>query len=232
MTPPGVVEMTPKVFPNRRAAGRQLARLLQTRAAGRPHVDTVVIGLPRGGVPVAHEIALGLDAPLDALVVRKLGTPVCREMAMGALAEGGVRYLDDRIMRQAGVTAEQLASIEAFEQSLLDRRAAMYRTGRRPLSLTGRAAVVVDDGMATGATAIAACRAAYVRGAVHVTLAVPVASPQAVYALRAEVDDVVVLEVPRSLRSVGQWYDDFSQVDDAEVLACLADRATRSVDVD
>ena len=210
------------VFADRRDAGRRLGRRL-LRELGAEQ-DTLVLALPRGGVPVAVDVAAALRAPLDVLLVRKLGVPLQPELAMGAVAEGGIRYLRRDILRRARVTQEQLAAVLERELAELERRADRYRGGRVPVSPAGRRVVVVDDGIATGATAVVACRAAAALGARSVVLAAPVAAPEAVRALRSHVA-VVVLEQPRRFGGVGRWYERFPQVPDEEVLQCLAGAA-------
>jgi predicted phosphoribosyltransferase len=209
-------------FRDRRAAGRELGARLATLRGGRP----VVLGLPRGGVPVAYEVALALDAPLDVIIVRKVGVPSQPELGMGAIGEGGTRVLNERVLRAAGVTGPQLEAVEARERTELERRAARFRGDRPMVALDGRTAVVVDDGLATGATALAAVRTARDRGAPRVVLAVPVAPPESIRALSAEAE-VVVLRAPPDLRSVGEWYQDFRQVPDDDVVELLADAAAR-----
>lgn len=210
-------------FRDRRSAGEALARALVGRVDGD---DVVVLGLPRGGVPVAAEVAAALDAPLDIICVRKLGHPRNPEFGLGALGEGGVAVLDHALMAYADVTADDLAPVARREQIELDRRAGLYRGGRPALPLTGHTAVIVDDGLATGVTARAAIRVARARGARRVVLAVPVAAPDAELALRNEADDVVAVTVPHDLRAVGHWYDDFTPTRDAEVIAALSPRHT------
>ncbi|MGW4228074.1 phosphoribosyltransferase family protein [Streptomyces sp. NPDC004980] len=205
-------------FTDRTDAGRRLAGALGHL---RPR-DPVVLGLPRGGVPVAFEVARALGAPLDVIVVRKLGVPYHPELGFGAIGEGGVRVISDEIVRHAGVREKDLVSVERAEEAELLRRARTYREGRPRLPLTGRAVVVVDDGIATGATARAACRVVRALGAAHVVLAVPVASPDVVERLRADVDEVVCLSTPSLFSAVGEWYRDFSQTSDEEVVALLA----------
>ncbi|WP_069172839.1 phosphoribosyltransferase family protein [Streptomyces griseus] len=206
------------LFTDRTDAGRQLAEALRHLRQR----DPVVLGLPRGGVPVAYEVARELDAPLDVAVVRKLGVPYHPELGFGAIGEGGVRVISDEIVRHAGVRAEDLTSVERTEEAELVRRAHAYREGRPRLPLTGRAVVVVDDGIATGATARAACRVVRAQGAAYVVLAVPVASPDAVARLRDDVDEVVCLSTPNLFSAVGEWYRDFSQTTDEEVVSLLA----------
>ncbi len=200
-------------FGDRRDAGRRLADAL----VGRVDESAVVLALPRGGVPVAAEVARSLGLQLDVIVVRKLGVPSHPEYAMGAIGELGVRILDGDVIRSTGVSDEELARVEAAERAELDRRAHRYRGDRPALPLVGRTAVLVDDGMATGSTALAASQVARLLGASKVVLAVPTASERAVVELRRAVDEVVCVHVPPDFRSVGQWYDDFSQTTDDEV---------------
>ncbi|MFF3908904.1 phosphoribosyltransferase family protein [Streptomyces sp. NPDC001848] len=205
------------VFTDRLEAGRQLgARLRHLR--GR---DLVVLGLPRGGVPVAAEVAEALGAPLDVCLVRKLGVPFQPELGMGAIGEDGVRVINDAVVREARVTPEELAQVEEREREVLELRARRYRGGRSPAPVEGRTVVVVDDGVATGSTARAACRIARARGAARIVLAVPVAPHDWTERLADEADELVCLDTPRIFFAVGQFYADFAQVDDAEVAACL-----------
>lgn len=207
------------VFRDRQDAGRRLAELLATHSGE----HAVVLALPRGGVPVAAEVARALGAPLDVIVVRKLGVPFHPEYAMGAIGEGGVRIIDGDVIRATRVTDEQLARVDTIEREELARRAQRYRGDRPPVPLVGRTAIVVDDGMATGSTALAAAQVARRLGAAEVVLAVPVASSQAVAELRRHVDEVVSVHTPDDFRAVGQWYDDFSETSDDEVVALLAE---------
>jgi putative phosphoribosyl transferase len=211
-------------FRDRVDAGRQLAVLLADvpSTGGGPPDDVLVLGLPRGGVPVAAEVALALGAPLDLLVVRKLGVPRQPELAMGAIGEHGVRIVDQERVREAGVNDLVLAAVEAHERAELERRANLYRGDRAPMWLRGRTALVVDDGIATGSTALAAVAVARELGARRVVVAAPVASLQAVEALTGEADDVRCLFVPARFQAVGQWYDDFSPTTDQEVVDTLA----------
>jgi putative phosphoribosyl transferase len=181
----------------------------------------VVLGLPRGGVPVAYEVAEALDAPLDVIVVRKLGMPSQPELAMGAIGEDGVRVLNAGVLRAAGIDAERLASVERAERAELQRRVATLRRGRHRIPLTGRIAVVIDDGVATGATARAACDVARGHGAARVVLAVPVIADSSVAQLATVADEVVYVLAPRWLSSVGQWYNDFRQTSDEQVVDLL-----------
>jgi putative phosphoribosyl transferase len=212
------------VFRDRVDAGRQLALRLTDLRLTRP----VVVGLPRGGVPVAAQVARRLRAPLDVIVVRKLGAPRNPEVAMGALGEGGVLVLNDDVVARAGVSERALRAVQAREQRELDRRVLRFRGGRPGASLSNRTVVVVDDGVATGATARAACQVASAAGAAQVVLAVPVVAPDVLPALRAVADQVVFVEAPAQLYAVGQWYDDFRQVDDAEVVELL-EQASREL---
>ncbi|MGA6870512.1 phosphoribosyltransferase family protein [Streptomyces pratensis] len=205
-------------FTDRTDAGRRLAVAL--RHLGRR--DPVVLGLPRGGVPVAYEVAQALGAPLDVIVVRKLGVPYHPELGFGAIGEGGVRVISEEIVRRTGVGEKDLVAVERAEAAELVRRAHAYREGRPRLPLEGRAVVVVDDGVATGATARAACQVVRAQGAAYVVLAVPVASPDAAARLREDADEVVRLSAPALFSAVGEWYRDFSQTSDEEVVALLA----------
>jgi putative phosphoribosyl transferase len=212
------------MFADRADAGRRLAvRLSALR--GR---DVVILGLPRGGVPVAFQIAQSLQAPLDVIVVRKLGVPYEAEVAMGAIGECGVRVVNRSVVDAAGVTPKQFALVEQSERRELVRRVARFRGGRAPVPLDGRTAVVVDDGIATGATARAACQVVRALGAARVVLATPVAPPDIADEMRRYTDEVVCLHTPQSFRSIGQFYADFTQTSDAEVNYLLA-RPTRAV---
>ncbi|MCB8905623.1 MULTISPECIES: alpha/beta family hydrolase [unclassified Streptomyces] len=204
-------------FTDRTDAGRQLAARLD-HLKGR---DVVVLGLPRGGVPVAAEVADALDAPLDICLVRKLGVPQQPELAMGALGEGGVRVVNERVLQEAGVGARDLAAVEEREHAELDQRARRYRGSRPSVPLEGRTVLVVDDGLATGATALAACRVVRARGAARIILAVPVAPRGWKARLGGEADETVSVHAPELFYAIGQFYRDFTQTTDAEVLASL-----------
>jgi len=206
-------------FRDRADAGRQLAARL---ASWRANPRAVVVGLPRGGVVVAAEVAASLGLALDVLVVRKLGLPGREEVAMGAIGEGGVVVLDAATIRSSWVTDEGLANVQRVERDELERRVRLYRGDRPATPLAGRDVLIVDDGIATGATARAACRVARARGASRVVVAVPVASTSAARALRADADEVVSLFIDGGAFAVGASYDDFDQTTDAQVLACLS----------
>jgi putative phosphoribosyl transferase len=203
-------------FRDRTEAGRALGAALRGRE---PPGTVVVLGLPRGGVPVAAEVARALHAPLDVFVVRKLGTPGHRELAMGAIASGGVRVLNDDVVRHQGVSARTVDAVAARELIELQRREQAYRGGRPPTELTGRTALLVDDGLATGATMRAAAQAVRAAGAARVVVAVPVGAADSLQAVPA--DDVVCLHIPQSFGAVGAYYRDFTQTTDEEVRRLL-----------
>jgi len=213
--------MTQRVFEDRRDAGRRLAILLREHG---PWSHPVVLGIPRGGVPVAAPVAEALAAPLDVLVVRKLGLPHHEEVAMGAIGEEGARVLNEDVLRHGGVDERALAAVERRERAELEARVLRFRGDAPPIDLVGRSAIVVDDGVATGATAKVACLMARQRGAASVVLAVPVASPDAAVDLLASpaIDELVCLATPPTFMAVGQYYLDFGQTTDAEVQALLA----------
>lgn len=210
-------------FTDRTDAGRQLADRLQHLRAS----DSVALGLPRGGVPVAAEVSHALGIPLDVIVVRKLGVPYQPELAMGAVGEGGVRVVNDDVIRIADVSDETLQRVEDAELAELSRRSARFRQGRDPVPLDGRTAIVIDDGIATGATARAACQIARAHGARSVVLAVPIAPPDAVRSFQDVADEVVCVASPAALSSIGQWYQDFTQTPDEEVTRLLDEAASR-----
>jgi predicted phosphoribosyltransferase len=205
-------------FSDRRDAGRRLATQLLPLAALRP----IVVALPRGGVPVGAEIAAALGAPLEILAVRKLGAPHNPEYGIGAIAEDGTRVLDPEALAVLGIDGGELDSIVAREAEEVRRRVAVYRRDRPPLPLEGRTVIVVDDGVATGVTDTAALRAIRRRHPQRTILAVPVCAADSIARLRAEADEVVCPLTPPLLYGIGNWYDDFSQVSDREVLAALA----------
>ena len=210
-------------FSDRHDAGRQLAAQL----TGFRGSNIVVLGLPRGGVPVAFEVARSLDAPLDVIVVRKLGVPFQPELAMGAVGEDGARVLNEDVISSAGISAKELAKVEDAERAEVHRRARRFRGERPRQPLDGRTALIIDDGIATGATARAACAVARAHGAARVVLAVPVAPPSVIRELRRAGQDVVCVESPELLRAIGQWYGDFTQTTDEEVVALLDKAATQ-----
>jgi len=212
------------LFVDRSDAGRHLARRLRHLRG----TDVVVLGLPRGGVPVASEVAADLHAPLDVIVVRKLGVPFQPEYGFGAIGEDGIRIVEDHIVRQTRLTGTQIAEVEARERIVLDRRVSRLRGDHPPVPLAGRTVIIVDDGIATGSTARAACMVARARGARRVTLAVPVGSVEGAAALRQDADEVVCLHTPARFSAIGEWYDDFSQVTDQEV-TILLDKATAAL---
>lgn len=205
------------IFADRIDAGERLAKGLAHLAGS----ECVVLAIPRGGVIVGEVIARELGAPLDVVVPRKIGAPGNPELAIGAVAPG-IRVLDPRMVGALGVTDRYLEREIAEQEAEIERRQHAYRGGRPPRPVEGRVAIVVDDGVATGSTAVAALRWARARGAGRVVLAVPVAPPQSLERLRAEADEVVVLETPQPFLAVGEWYRDFDQTTDEQVVSALA----------
>jgi len=205
-------------FRDRKYAGRALAKRL-VNLAGRS--DVTVLALPRGGTPVAYEVAKALHAPLGVLVVRKLGVPWNPEFAMGAIASGGERLLDDMLVRELGISAEAVEEVVRSEEYELERRERVYRGGRPAPDLHGRVVILVDDGLATGSTMRVAVRAARRQAPARVVVAAPVAAPEACELLRGEADEVVCAEMPDPFLGVGRWYLDFSQTSDEEVCRLL-----------
>lgn len=205
------------LFNDRADAGRQLAKAL----AGFARDDPVVVGLPRGGVPVAFEVARSLGAPLDVIVVRKLGVPYRPELGMGAVGESGSCVVNRQVMALTGVSEDVLAVVEQRETAAVAEAAARFRGDRPPVPLLGRTVIVVDDGIATGSTARAACRLARARGAARVVLAVPVAPKGTERRMRPDADDVICLVTPRQFGAVSRFYDDFGQVPDDQVMKLL-----------
>jgi predicted phosphoribosyltransferase len=205
-------------FADRRDGGRLLAERLSSYAR-RPGV--VVLGLPRGGMPVAAEVASALHAPLDVFVVRKLGVPGHEELAMGAIASGGVRVLNSDVVRAARISRPALERVAARELATLESRERSYRGARPPVEVRDRTAILVDDGLATGATMRAAIAALRDRGAAEIVVAVPTAPRETCEALSREVDDVVCATMPEPFTAVGLWYEDFAPVTDEEVRALL-----------
>jgi putative phosphoribosyl transferase len=212
------------LFQDRHEAGRHLAAKL-LHYAGRD--DVVVLALPRGGVPVGFEVARALGAPLDVFLVRKLGVPGQPELAMGAIASGGVRVLNERVMSVLGITAEELDRVTAAELEELERREREYRDGRPPVDVTGRVAILVDDGLATGASMRAAVEALRRRNPGRSVVAVPVGAPETCADLGREADEVICSQEPPEFYAVGLWYENFAQTTDDEVRQLLARAAGR-----
>ena len=210
-------------FRDRAMAGRRLAEKLEAHA-GRE--ETIVLGLARGGVPVAYEVASHLRLPLDVFVVRKLGLPGFGELAMGAIASGGVRVLNENVLQELEPYADALIEeATTMELGELERRETEYRDGRPPLEVRGRIVILVDDGLATGASMRAAAAALRQKGAAKIVVAVPVGSPQTCEELEEEVDETICAMTPEWFHSVGRHYEDFSQTTDDEVRELLADAA-------
>jgi predicted phosphoribosyltransferase len=208
-------------FQDRRQAGRALAERLRALRDEGALPDPVVLALPRGGVAVAREVARELGAPLDVLVVRKIGAPFHEEYGIGAIAGDDEPLYDERALRRLGLTEAELAPVVARERAELRRREERYRQGRPAPEVRGRTVIVVDDGLATGSTARAALRALRRRGPGRLVLAVPVGAPEAAELMRAEADEVVCLYRPAAFQAVGLWYDDFEQLTDGDVLDAL-----------
>ncbi len=208
-------------FRNRSDAGRRLGVALRSRRLQRP----VVFALPRGGVPVAAEVCAALDAPLDLVIARKIGVPVQPELAMGAVAQGGEPVRNEDVIDLVGVTEAEFAAVCAQERREIERRRRRYLGDRPPVDVAGRTAIVVDDGIATGATVRAALRAVRARQPHKMVLAVPVAPTETLAALRPEADDIVCLEDHEPFGAIGMFYRDFTQVTDDEVVALLARHA-------
>jgi putative phosphoribosyl transferase len=212
------------IYQNRTEAGRKLAAELKFLVGQ----DVVVLGLPRGGVSVASEVASALNLPLDVIVVRKLGVPFQPELAMGAVSEDGVCVLNPEILAATKVSRAELAQVKARELAEVERRSQLFRSGGSALSLKNRIALIIDDGIATGSTALAACKVARALGAVKVLLAVPVVAKDSLDLFQDDADQVIYLQAPQNLFAVGEWYEDFSAVSEEEVIALLkaANRAT------
>src|SRR5205823_3186760 len=220
------VTVMPERFVNRTDAGRELAAEL-TRYSSRS--DVLVLGLPRGGVPVAFEIAIALDAPLDVFVVRKLGLPGHEEFGIGAIASGGVRVVDESVLRAYGVDSRTLEEITEREQRELERRERRYRDDRPFPAIQDRVVILVDDGLATGSTMRAAVAALRAEGPREIVVAVPVGAPETCSAMARLADDVVCLMTPEPFYAVGLWYENFEQTDDDEVHDLIERAAMRAV---
>jgi putative phosphoribosyl transferase len=206
-------------FQDRRDAGRQLAVPLHDYA-GRS--DLIVLALPRGGVPVAYEVAKALGAPLDVFLVRKIGVPGHEELAMGAIASGGVRVVNEDVVRELGIPKSLFDAVAADELLELERRERAYRDDRPPPEVRGKSVILVDDGLATGSSMRAAVAALRRLGPAKIVVAVPVAAPEVCTEFQDVADDVVCAQTPPSFRAVGLWYDDFSQTSDEQVRELLA----------
>jgi putative phosphoribosyl transferase len=216
-----------RAFPNRAEAGRFLAEKL---AQYSNRDDVIVLGLPRGGVPVAYEVAKRLRAPLDVFIVRKLGVPGFEELAVGAIASGGVRVLNEDVARALPSAHEIIESVTAKETAELERREQIYRDGRPAPELRGRIVVLIDDGLATGATMRAAVKALRQRGVGKIVVAVPVGPPDTCREFEEDADEVVCGIAPEFFQAVGQYYEDFSQTSDEEVRELLARAASTAAD--
>src|SRR5881628_2919080 len=214
-----------RAFANRTEAGRLLAKKL-VKYAGRD--DVIVLGLPRGGVPVAFEVAQRLGAPLDVFIVRKLGVPGFEELAVGAIASGGVRVLNEDVMRALPNADQIIEDVTAKEMAEVERREQSYRDGRPAPELRDRVAILVDDGLATGATMRAAIKALRQRGAAKIVVAVPVGPPDTCREFEDEADEVICASAPEFFQAVGQYYEDFSQTSDEEVRELLARAAQKN----
>jgi predicted phosphoribosyltransferase len=206
-------------FPDRAAAGRLLAEKLMQYAG---HDDVIVLGLPRGGVPVAYEVARDLRVPLDVFIVRKLGVPGFEELAVGAIASGGIRVLNEDVARALPNADEIIEAVTQREMIEVERREEKYRDGRPAPEISGRTVILIDDGLATGATMRAAVKALRQRGAAKIVVAVPVGPPDTCKEFEDEADEVVCASAPEFFQAVGQYYEDFSQTSDEEVRGLLA----------
>jgi predicted phosphoribosyltransferase len=210
------------VFADRREAGRRLAQRLQQYAN---RDDAVVLALPRGGVPVGYEVARALGAPLDVYLVRKLGVPQYRELAMGAIASGGVRVLNEDVVRFYGIPPAVIDQVARDEQRELERREAAYRGQRAPLDVRGNIVILIDDGLATGSTMRAAVQALRARSPARIVVAVPVGAAETCDELLSMADVVVCVRTPQPFAAVGYWYQDFSETTDEEVQSLLREQA-------
>ncbi|HTU45014.1 MAG TPA: phosphoribosyltransferase [Bryobacteraceae bacterium] len=215
------------LFRNRSEAGRALAEQVKSAV---PQPDILVLVLPRGGVPVGFEVAQALHAEMDVFLVRKLGVPGEEELALGALASGGVRVLNHELIQYLRLSEETIQQVTAREERVLEARELLYREGRPPVPIKGRTVVLVDDGLATGASMLAAARALRPSGAREVIIAVPVAPRESCDELRREADQVICIATPHPFGAVGLWYEDFAQVTDAEVCKLLEQAARKSAE--
>jgi putative phosphoribosyl transferase len=220
--------MKQRPFRDRREAGQLLATKL-TAYANRP--DVLVLALPRGGVPVAYEVARALGAPMDIFLVRKLGVPGYEELAMGAIATGGVRVLNDELVGGLRIPDYIIDEVAAWEQQELERRECLYRGARPVPDVRGRTVILVDDGLATGATMQAAVKALRLQQPARIVVAVPTAAPETCTQLKAVADDVICAITPEPFHAVGLWYEDFSQTTDEEVRDLLAQGSDRRAEV-
>ena len=214
-----------QAFPNRSEAGRQLAKKIE-KYTGRE--DVIVLGLPRGGVPVAYEVAKRLRAPLDVFIVRKLGVPGFEELAAGAIASGGVRVLNEDVVRAIPHATEAIEAVTAKETAELQRREQIYREGRPPPELRDKIVILVDDGLATGATMSAAVKALRQQGAAKIVVTVPVGPPDTCQEVGQQADETICLSTPPFFQAVGQYYEDFSQTSDDDVRELLTRAALAS----
>jgi putative phosphoribosyl transferase len=212
------------IFRDRREAGRELARRLHKYSARH---ELLVLGVPRGGVPVAMEVASALKAPLDTFVSRKLGVPGQEELAFGAVASGGTRILDEDIVDAVGISESEIERIAARETQELERREQVFRAGRPPLDVQGKTVVLVDDGIATGASIRVAIAALRRMRPAEIVVAAPVIPLSTCERLRREADDVIAVHTPKSFYAIGEFYDDFSQVTDEEVIKLLRQAASK-----
>lgn len=207
------------IFKDRVDAGEQLARLLRPLK----HKDPIVLGLPRGGVPVAHQVAQKLNLPMDVIIVRKLGVPSQPELAFGAVGEDGAIFLNEAIIRELAISKQVQAGVETRERQEISKRALRFRGSHKPIDIKNRTVIIVDDGIATGATVQVACRVARARGANEVIVAAPVAARDSIRNLESIADSCMVLDVPENFSAVGQWYEDFSTTTDEDVIKIMQD---------
>jgi putative phosphoribosyl transferase len=215
-----IFDMSMKRFKDRMHAGKMLAERLQEYTHD---PDAIVLALPRGGVPVGYAVAKQLGVPLDVMLVRKLGVPGHEELAMGAVASGGRMVLANDVVRTLGITEDIIQAAARREMAEIERREKLYRSGRPPLQLDGRDVILVDDGLATGSTMLAAVQAAHAQNPARIVVAVPVGAPDTCRMLEAYADEVICLHTPEPFYAVGMWYDDFTQTTDEEVIRLLSE---------